>query len=72
MKRLEVIDRLKAGATIVAVSGYQPTAQFSRGSGEAFGTTVRYDTVLWLERNGLVNIKKSESACGLRYISWKE
>ena len=71
MKRAEVIDRLKKGDKIVAVGGFKPSAQFCGLTSEVFATTVRYDTVLWLERNGLVDIKESKTAFALRYITWR-
>lgn len=72
MKRSEVIDRLKKGDKIVAVGGFKPSARFCGSTSEVFGATVRYDTVQWLEKSGLVDIEESKTACNLRYITWKD
>lgn len=70
MKRVDVIKLLKQGASIVVADGIYPSAQMSQGSGKSFGLTVRYDTVLWLEKSGMVDSRLSETSL-LRYITWK-
>lgn len=66
MKRLEVIERLKRGDTILYGDGFSPNAFFSGDM-----ATVRYDTAYNLIRDGLVDRKKSPTAHGLSYLTWK-
>jgi hypothetical protein len=67
VKRQEVIEKLKAGGTILYSRGFNTDSFFSGGGG-----AVDIRTTLWLLRNGLVNEKKSETAHGMSYLTWKE
>lgn len=68
MKRIEVIERLKRGDTIIFDSGPRTIGTIFKSDGRS----MRYDTVLNLIKGGLVNREYSKTAHGISYITWKE
>jgi len=67
MKRIEVIERLKRGDTIVFDSSIREFGVHFTHDRQK----IRYDTVLKLLENGLVNREWSKTAHGISYITWK-
>ncbi len=68
MKRIEVIERLKQGDTIIFDSSPRTFGTIFKSNGRS----MRYDTVLNLIKEGLVNREYSKTAHGISYITWKE
>ena len=68
MKRSEVIERLKRGDTIIYDSGPRTLGAIFKNDGRS----IRYDTVLKLVDEGLVNREYSKTAHGISYITWND
>ena len=68
MKRIEAIERLKQGDTIIFDSDPRTFGTIFKSD----GGSIRYDTVLNLIKEGLVNREYSKTACGISYITWKQ
>lgn len=68
MKRPEVIERLKRGDTIIFDDGVRTYGAILKSNGRS----VRYDTVLKLVDEGLVNREYSKTAHGISYITWRQ
>lgn len=68
MKRIEVIERLKQGDTIIFDSGQRTFGTIFKSDRRS----MRYDTVLNLIKEGLVNREYSKTAYAISYITWKQ
>jgi len=66
MKRVEVVEKLKAGEEIIYSTGLTSSAFFT-GSME----TVNLTTLFYLQKEGLVETRESEKSYGLYYITWR-
>lgn len=67
MKKDEAIERLKAGDTLLYDNGPKfPSANF-----KSDGKTLRFDIAFSLRYSGFLNVKKSQTALGLEYLTWK-
>lgn len=67
MKRAEVIERLKRGDTII----YDSSVRTFGAEFKSDGSRVRYDTVLKLVDEGLINRQDSKTAHGISYLTWR-
>jgi len=68
MTRVEAIERLKQGDELIYDNGPKYAEAHFRSDGER----LRLDTAFKLKYSGLVNIKKSPTAHGVEYLTWKE
>ena len=66
MKRQDVIQKLKDGGTIIYSRGYDSSSFFAESC-----ETVNIGTTLWLLKNNMVDARKSETAHGMSYLTWK-